>query len=125
MAQLVKESPETKMFKSYISQKFFNVCNSMGAQNDVNELWIDYSLYPFIFFISEIYETIKREKKFELVFTNTIKPEEYNFTNSNIFVLTSNCSSELKNIFSIMKQISDKAQIKKKSIKIFFFFINK
>jgi hypothetical protein len=105
----VPESKETRLFKSYISQKFFNACNSLVPQSEVKDFWLDTTLYPFIFFIPDIIETIKREKNFKVVFMDTLNPNLYQFSNQKIMVLVSSDPRSLKNVFSKLEQIIDKA----------------
>jgi hypothetical protein len=105
----IPESKESKLFKSYIAQKFFNACNSLVPQSEVKDFWLDTSLYPFVFFISDIFEKIKKEKNFKLVFTDTMDPQGYQLSNSKIIVLVSSDAKNLRNIFAKLEVITNKA----------------
>lgn len=110
----IPESKESKLFKSYIAQKFFNACNSLVPQSEVKDFWLDTSLYPFIFFISDIFEKIKEVKTFKLVFTDTLDASTYQLSNSKILVLVSSDPQSLQKVFSKLETITDKALKKHK-----------
>ena len=103
------ESKETSLFKSYMAQKFFNACNTLVPQNEKKDLWLDSALHPFIFFVPEILQTIMKEKKFELVFTDSFKVKDYALTNAKIIVLVSSSTNSLKALFEKLEKVSDMA----------------
>lgn len=118
----VQESKETKLFKSYISQKFFNAINSLVPKGEVKDFWVDTSLYPFIFFIPDIIETIKSEKTLQVVFLDSLNPQGYQFNTSRILVLVSGDPPSLRRAFAKLEGVIEKAN-KEHKVLVYFWIV--